>query len=70
METETRPVLTKTEIESQIITIPYRIEMINLFFCELKENKIPFGGRKKYRDAIIFIYKAKHSVKNYQLGQE
>ena len=47
METEARPVLTKVENESQMISIPYRIEMISLFLCDLKENKIPFRGRKK-----------------------
>ena len=47
METETRPVLTKLENESQMISISYRIEMVSLFFCDLKENKIPFRERKK-----------------------
>lgn len=63
METETRPVLTKLENESQMISISYRIEMVSLFFCDLKENKIPFRERKKkYRHAITFIYNAKHSI--------
>jgi len=54
VETEARSVLTKVENESQMISIPYRIEKISLFLCDLKENKIPFRGRKKIQTCNNF----------------
>lgn len=45
-----RSVLTKIETEPQVITIPYRIEMIYLSsIYELKENKCSAGGKNIQR---------------------
>ena len=70
METEARPVLTKVENESQMISIPYRIEMISLFLCDLKENKISditfIGSVEGVLNPLFMLKPEDHKLKDFQ----